>query len=278
MAVDPKIKLLRNQEHRLRMDTLTATEPAPEQAPRPGPVAASSQSGPPVDISVLRDNLDVFNAALEPLSPTEILRWTARMFGASASLSCSFGGPSGMILLDILARESMPFGVYFIDTGFLFPETYDPAREVQDRYGSDLHRYFPRLSLAEQAASAEDALWERDPDLCCSIRKVEPNLRALQGQLAWIAGLRRDQSAGRADAQVLSWSDKFGVFKIAPLVTWSEEAVWEYIRQHDVPYNALHDRGLPSLGCTHCTTAPDGADLRSGRWAGSAKTECGLHI
>ncbi len=206
------------------------------------------------------------------------MRWAARTFGASASLSCSFGGPSGMVLLHILATESMPFSVYSIDTGFLFPETHDLARQVKARYGIDPRRFFPRLSLAQQVASTEDALWKSDPDLCCSIRKVEPNHRALDGQFAWISGLRRDQSAGRASAPVLSWSDTFEVFKVSPLVSWTEDKVWKYIRQNDIPYNALHDQGLPSLGCTHCTAAPEGADLRSGRWAGLSKTECGLHI
>ncbi len=260
------------------MDTLTAIESAPDRASSPGPIAASDRPRPFVDISVLRDNLDLFNAALQPLSPTEILRWTARLFGSSASLSCSFGGPSGMVLLDIVATESLPFSVYSIDTGYLFSETHDLAHAVEKRYGIVPQRFFPRLTLAEQAAAAGEALWERDPNLCCSIRKVEPNHRALEGQLAWISGVRRDQTAARANAPVLSWNEKFGVFKISPLVTWSEEDVWEYIRRRDVPYNALHDQGMPSLGCTHCTAAPEGDDPRSGRWPGFAKTECGLHI
>ena len=260
------------------MDTLTVSEPVPGRISSEDRFPSSDRPRPFVEVAILRDNLDVFNAALEPLSPAQILHWTARIFGASASLSCSFGGPSGMALLHIVATESLPFSIYFIDTGVLFPETYDLAREVEHRYGVAPRRFTPRLSLADQALTHGDALWGRDPDLCCSIRKVEPNHRALDGQLAWISGVRRDQSAGRANTPVLSWSEKFAAFKISPLVTWSEEDVWDYIRRHDVPYNALHDQGLPSLGCTHCTSAPDGADVRSGRWSGFAKTECGLHL
>jgi len=206
------------------------------------------------------------------------MRWAARTFGASASLSCSFGGPSGMVLIHILATESMPFNVYFIDTGFLFPETHELAREVKARYGIDPRRFFPRLSPAQQIASTEDALWKSDPDLCCQIRKVEPNGRALEGKQAWISGLRRDQSKGRASVGVVEWDAKFGIVKLNPLAAWAEADIWAYVREHDVPYNPLHDAGFPSAGCTYCTRAvKPGEDPRAGRWADSSKDECGLH-
>lgn len=232
----------------------------------------------PVDHDLLVCELESFNRALEPLEPIEIMGWAARAFGADATLSCSFGGPSGMVLIDILATESLPFDLYSLDTGLLFPETHDLAREVEERYGIEPHRVFPRLSLAEQAGTYEDELWRTDPDLCCAMRKTEPNRRALAGKTAWISGVRRDQSSARAATPILSWSENFKVFKIAPLANWSEADVWEYIRRHDVPYNKLHDQGMRSLGCTVCTTLPQGADPRSGRWPGFNKVECGLHI
>ncbi len=135
-----------------------------------------------------------------------------------------------------------------------------------------------KLSPAEQATQFGEALWLRDPDQCCSLRKVEPLTRILAKYAAWITGIRRDQSPTRANAGVVEWDAKFGLVKFNPLATWSWEQVWEYIRTNDVPYNALHDQHFPSIGCTHCT-APvmPGDDPRSGRWKSSTKTECGLH-
>ena len=129
-----------------------------------------------------------------------------------------------------------------------------------------------------QAAEHGEELWVSNPDLCCNIRKVEPNARALAGKRAWVTGIRRDQGESRADAPVVQWDEKFGLVKVLPLVGWLEADVWAYIVKHDVPYNPLHDRNYPSIGCTNCTLAvKQGDDLRSGRWQGSDKVECGLH-
>jgi phosphoadenosine phosphosulfate reductase len=122
-------------------------------------------------------------------------------------------------------------------------------------------------------------LWAVDPDACCEIRKVEPNRRALAGKRAWISGIRRDQSSTRADTDIVQWDEKFGLVKINPLASWTESQVWSYILEHDVPYNELHDRGYPSIGCTNCTKpVAAGDDPRSCRWQGFDKTECGLHV
>ena len=244
----------------------------------PKPHLPPLNPGGPVNTNLLREHRDSFNLALEPLGPAEILRWAARTFGARAALSCSFGGPSGMVLIDLIAAQSLPIDVYSIDPGLLFPETHDLAREVERRYGIRPRRFFPDLTLAEHAAAHEDKPWQVDPDACCARRKLEPNRRALAGRSAWISGVRRNQSTARAETPTLSWSEKFNIFKLAPLARWTEDEVWDHIRKHDVPYNALHERGMPSLGCTVCTAIPDGIDPRSGRWPGFTKTECGLHI
>jgi phosphoadenosine phosphosulfate reductase len=122
-----------------------------------------------------------------------------------------------------------------------------------------------------------EALWLRDPDACCNLRKVEPNERALDGKTAWIAGMRRDQSKTRADIGIVEWDVKFNLVKLNPLASWDEKKVWSYIMANDVPYNELHDRGYPSIGCTNCTQPVNpGDDPRSGRWAGLDKEECGI--
>ncbi len=213
-------------------------------------------------------------------TPQEILDWAITRFARRITLSCSFGGPTGMVLLDMLVRaghDDIP--VFFLDTGLLFPETHDLVARVEARYGVRVDSVTPKLSLEHQAMRHGEALWSREPDACCDIRKVEPQRLYLQSFDALITGVRRDQASTRARAKTLDWDDRFGVFKIAPLATWSESDVWAYVRTNDVPYNALHDAGFPSAGCWTCTRAVrPGEDRRAGRWAGSVKTECGLHL
>ena len=224
------------------------------------------------------ERLVTISAGLEGRSPQEILRWGFDAFGDRITLACSFGGPSGMVLLDMAAKMRPQVRVFYIDTEVLFPETYELAQRCAERYGLQPLAFRPLLTIAEQGEQHGDALWARDPDACCNMRKVEPNYRALKGMDAWISGLRRDQSDGRKDTAVAGWDKKFNVVKLSPLVDWTEKDVWTYIVANDVPYNPLHDRGYPSVGCTHCTR-PVGAgeDMRAGRWEGFDKTECGLH-
>ncbi len=216
---------------------------------------------------------------LEGRTPQEVLRWAVERFGADVTMACSFGGPTGMVLLDMAAREGLDLSVFYLDTDYLFPETHELVETVKTRYGIEPVAYRSRWSVAQQEQSFGVALWELDPDLCCSMRKVEPNGRALEGKRAWIAGLRRDQSASRRDVQVVEWDDKFELLKINPLVDWTEEQVWDYIADNDVPYNALHDQGYTSIGCSNCTRAIKvGEDMRAGRWSAFDKTECGIHL
>ncbi|MGA8860450.1 MAG: phosphoadenylyl-sulfate reductase, partial [Candidatus Sulfotelmatobacter sp.] len=151
--------------------------------------------------------------------------------------------------------------------------------QVEQRYGITIERVYPLNSPEEQEREHGPALWQRNPDLCCNLRKVEPLQRKLGELQAWVTSIRRDQTAARAGAGKIEWEQRFGLVKINPIADWSSKQVWQYIREHDVPYNELHERNYPSIGCTHCTRAVrPGEDPRAGRWAGLAKTECGLHV
>jgi phosphoadenosine phosphosulfate reductase len=191
------------------------------------------------------------DAALNDATPQEILAWAAERYGKDITMACSFGGPTGMVLVDMVSKLGLD----------------EPIA------------YRARWSIEAQAAEFGPRLWETNPDLCCALRKVEPNGRALEGKQAWITGLRRDQSSTRTETNAVEWDAKFGLVKVNPLVNWSEAQVWDYIRENDVPYNDLHDGGFPSIGCTNCTRAIlAGEDSRAGRWSGSDKIECGIHV
>lgn len=219
-------------------------------------------------------------SALAGASPEALLEWTVERFGTRAGLTCSFGG-AGLVLAHMLSSIAPQTPVIFLDTDFLFPETVALKDEFTRRYGINLVELHPLLTPAEQAAQYGERLWESNPDQCCALRKVEPMERALQGVDAWIAGLRREQSATRAGIAPLEYHelpDGRPVLKVLPLADWDKRQVWKYIHQHALPYNPLLDQGYTSIGCTHCTRAvKPGEDERAGRWSGSGKTECGLH-
>ena len=229
------------------------------------------------DDGVLQE-IEQANRALDGQTPEAVLRWAAGRYGDALTLACSFGGPTGMALMDMAAKAAPATEVFYIDTDFLFAETHALVQRAAERYATKPVAHRPRWTPEAQAQEFGEALWASDPDLCCQIRKVEPTGRALEGKEAWISGLRRDQSKGRGSVRVVDWDAKFGLVKINPLAAWSEADVWRYIRENDVPYNALHDQSYPSIGCTHCTRAvTEGEDPRAGRWSGTGKEECGLH-
>lgn len=218
-------------------------------------------------------------AALDHAEPEEILQWAIARYGEGLTLACSFGGISGMVLMDMVQRLAPQTEVFYLDTDYLFAETYEMVTTSQGKWPeARIIGYKTDVTPEEQARIHGANLWERDPDLCCAIRKVEPNRRALEGKAAWISGLRRDQSEDRGNTPAVQWDAKFGLVKVNPLINWDEKRVWAYIFKYNVPYNPLHDRGYPSIGCTNCTKAVrPGDDPRSGRWAGMDKDECGLH-
>ena len=228
--------------------------------------------------SVRAEELGQISRRLEEETPQQVLRWAVDEFFPELTLACSFGGPSGMVLVDMIAQIEPRVEVFYLDTDFLYPETYETRDRIIARYGIQPVGYKSKLTPEEQAQQHGEELWLKDPDLCCDLRKVEPNLRALEGKRAWISGIRRDQGVARRETPVVAWDEKFDLVKVLPLVRWTEADVWKYIAEHDVPYNPLHDRSYPSIGCTYCTKAVKaGDDPRSGRWQGFDKTECGLH-
>jgi phosphoadenosine phosphosulfate reductase len=214
----------------------------------------------------------------ETWRPEEILRWAFATFGNNVAIASGFG-VEGMVLLDLASRVRRDFRVFTLDTEFLFPETYDLIDRVEKRYGIKVERVYSRLTPEEQEREHGTALWSHNPDQCCNLRKVEP-LRAKLTELgAWITAIRREQTSSRASARKMGWDAKFHLVKINPIADWTSEMVWKYVARHNVPYNPLHDRNYPSIGCTHCTRAiRPGEDARAGRWAGQEKTECGLHV
>jgi len=226
----------------------------------------------------MTESLVEVQAAAERWSAQELLAWAAREFGDRAALASSLGAED-VVLIDVVSRVGAPFTVFTLDTDFLFPETYELISRVEEKYGINVERLRPTLIPESQASEFGEELWKRQPDLCCQIRKVEPLTRRLQASATWITGIRREQSPTRANARKLEWDAKFGLVKLNPIADWTEDQVWEYIHSHKVPYNPLHDRGYPSIGCKHCTRAVHpGEDPRAGRWSGFAKTECGLHV
>jgi len=216
--------------------------------------------------------------AAETWSPQQVLRWSFDTFGKRVAISSAFGA-EGMALIDMASRLHKDFRLFTIDTEFLFPETYGLMDRLEGKYGITIEKVYSLLSPEAQERVHGAALWNRDPDRCCNLRKVEPLRRKLSELSAWITSIRRDQTSARAGARKIEWDSKFGLVKINPFVDWTSKQVWRYIHDHDVPYNELHDQNYPSIGCTHCTRAVrPGDDPRAGRWAGFSKTECGLHI
>jgi phosphoadenosine phosphosulfate reductase len=210
-------------------------------------------------------------------SAAEIIRRTLHDHPSRVALACSFGGPSGMALLDLTLRVDPTIPVYYLDTGLLFAETYALIERVSRRYGVAPIAVRPELSVEAQAARYGPALWATDPDRCCSLRKVGPNRAFLRTFDAWLTGVRRAQSATRSDLDPLQ-PDADGIYKVSPLYDWSDDDVWRYVNANGVPVNALHAEGYPSIGCVPCTRAvAPGEGPRAGRWAGFEKTECGIH-
>lgn len=223
---------------------------------------------------------DAVGAPSSEATAQEVLTWAIQRFRPRVMLSCSFGGPGGMVLAHMLAQCAPDVPVYFIDTGFLFPETYRLRQTFAASYGLQVIDFTPTLTPVEQATQYGDALWETDPDACCRLRKVEPMARALTQVDAWITALRRDQSSTRAGVDLVEEHASQGrtIWKINPLAHWTRRQVWQYLLDHRVPYNPLLDDGYQSIGCMQCTArTASTTDERSGRWQGHAKTECGLH-
>jgi phosphoadenosine phosphosulfate reductase len=213
-------------------------------------------------------------ASLQRSLPADVESWPAQRvveyalgeFPERVALACSFQKEE-TVLLDMLFELEPKAHVFAIDTGYLFPETHELWREVERRYDTKILTLAPDLPV-------EDGLWGKNPDLYLAIAKIEPLNRALLDLDCWITGIRRDQSPTRADAPKVGWDEQHELWKANPLADWTDDDCWTYIRERELPYNALHDQGYDSIGDTHSTLPGKG---RTGRWAGTERTECGLH-
>lgn len=206
----------------------------------------------------------------------DVLGWAFSTYQGCFEIASGFG-VEGVVLIDIAARLNPDLRVFTVDTGLLFPETYALIERIENRYHLQVERL--RYTVPPEAQEPErGALWSRAPDECCALRKVTPLRNKLRSLRAWATSIRRDQTRFRSNAGKVEWDAKFGLVKVNPLADWTAEKVWSYVRKYELPYNILHDRDYPSIGCMPCTRpVKPGEDARSGRWPGFAKTECGLH-
>ncbi|WP_163099846.1 phosphoadenylyl-sulfate reductase [Peribacillus alkalitolerans] len=207
-----------------------------------------------------------------------VLDWSYQMYKEQIIYACSFG-IEGIVLVDLITKVKPNATIVFLDTEVHFKETYETIQRVKEKYPElNIVMKKPKLSLERQSIEHGDELWKSNPNLCCQIRKLKPLQEELEGATAWISGLRHEQSDVRKHVQFINKDDRFQSIKICPLIYWTWKDVWRYVTKLNLSYNPLHDRGYPSIGCSHCTNpAFDMNDLRSGRWKGQGKTECGLH-
>ena len=222
--------------------------------------------------------LDAANRELQHASPRTILEWGYEMYDEKIVMATGFG-TSGIVMMHVLSQMRDQPRVFYLDTDLLFQETYDLRDQLQDQLGIQFVRVHSGTSVEEQAAQFSENLWELAPNTCCFLRKVVPLRKFLSDKSAWVTGVRRDQSITRAGAQIVEWDQTNHLLKLNPLAYWTSADVWSYVQINELPYNILHDKGYPSIGCTPCTKAvKPGEDERAGRWGGNAKVECGIHL
>ncbi|MGW4093784.1 phosphoadenylyl-sulfate reductase [Nocardia sp. NPDC004750] len=214
-------------------------------------------------------------AELDGASATELLRWTEDTFGANYIVASNM---QDGVLVHLAAGVRAGVDVLFLDTGYHFAETIGTRDAVEAVYGVNVVNVRPEHSVAEQDRLLGKDLFAREPNECCRLRKVVPLQKSLAGYNAWVTGIRRVEAPTRANAPLISFDEAFGLVKINPIAPWSDDEMQDYIEKHGILVNPLVEEGYPSIGCAPCTRKPEpGADPRSGRWAGLAKTECGLH-
>jgi phosphoadenosine phosphosulfate reductase len=232
---------------------------------------------------MLKDKVEHYNELLKDKSPQEVLSFFYTEFKDKIALSSSLGAED-QVLTDMIATHAKGMRIFTLDTGRLFPETYSLISRTNDKYGIKIDVMFPDYKSVENMVKEKgiNLFYEsiENRKLCCGIRKIEPLKRAFKTLDAWVCGLRSSQSVTRQNIQLVEWDEPNGLLKINPLAEWSEDDVWDYIKNNGVPYNALHNKGFPSIGCQPCTRAiADGEDIRAGRWwwENPDTKECGLH-
>ncbi len=227
-------------------------------------------------------NVRLLDGQFDGLPTEKILDWAWQRFGARAAIGTSFQG-AGLVMIHLAKQHGIQFPVFTLDTGLLFPETLELKQRLEDFFGFPIESLVPDLTVEQQEAAQGPELWQREPDLCCTMRKVLPLQNKLADLDCWITGLRRQQSDTRAgigiiELYTLEQAGGRDIVKLNPMAGWSREAVWKYIHDHKIPYNALHDQGYRSIGCWPCThKTGSGDDERAGRWTGFNKVECGIH-
>jgi phosphoadenosine phosphosulfate reductase len=222
--------------------------------------------------------IDSANEVLEGKSPQAVLRWAVDRFHPRLTMATAFGA-EGCCLIHMLAEIEPGVRIFNLETGYQFPETLELRERIRERYGIAVEFVRPEMTVAEYEEEHGGSLYVHRPDQCCYDRKILPLRRAVAGYDAWVSAIRSDQTNHRAKANVVQWDAKFNLVKVNPLLNWTKKDVWTFINKHDVPYNPLHDRGYPSIGCWPCTRpVGDSEDERAGRWAGTLKKECGLHV
>jgi len=230
-------------------------------------------------MSVLTDGREIAEAGAELLGPDataeQLLTWTAETFGASFIVASNM---QDAVLVELAAKARPGVDVLFLDTGYHFAETIGTRDAVETVYAVRIVNARPEHTVAEQDTLLGKDLFARDPNQCCGLRKVVPLQNTLAGYDAWVTGVRRVEAPTRANTPLITYDEKFGLVKINPIAAWTDEDMDAYIAEHNVLVNPLVAEGYPSIGCAPCTLKPaPGADKRSGRWAGTAKIECGLH-
>jgi phosphoadenosine phosphosulfate reductase len=222
--------------------------------------------------------IEAANRHLADRAPQDVLRWAVERFHPRLTMATAFGA-EGCCLIHMLADIEPNVRIFNLDTGYQFPETLELRERIKARYGIEVEYIRPELTVAEYEAEHGGPLYVHRPDQCCYDRKILPLRRAIVGYDAWISAIRSDQTADRGQADLVQWDVKFDLVKINPLLAWTRKDVWGFIYKHDVPYNPLHDRGYPSIGCWPCTHPVSAdEDERAGRWAGRVQKECGLHV
>ncbi|MGM0376217.1 MAG: phosphoadenylyl-sulfate reductase [Bacteroidota bacterium] len=227
--------------------------------------------------------IDTLNRQFSNQKPEEVIRWFLNEYGNRVALSSSLGAED-QVLTDMIKKISLEARIFTLDTGRLFPETYDLIQRTNEKYNTRIEILFPDYKQVEEMVNEKgiNHFYEsvENRKLCCGIRKIEPLKRAFSTLDAWICGLRAGQSVTRQNVHIVEWDDNNGLLKVNPLASWSERDVWDYIHAHEVPYNPLHDEGFPSIGCQPCTRAvKPWEDVRAGRWwwEQPESKECGLH-
>lgn len=215
---------------------------------------------------------------LKDKPPQEILRWAVAEFHPRLTMATAFG-PEGNCIIHMLAEIEPRVRIFNLETGYQFAETLELRERIKERYGIEVEYIRPELTVKEYEEEHGGPLYTHRSDQCCYDRKNVPLRQAVVGYDAWISAIRKDQTGDRAKADIVQWDAKFNLVKINPLLNWTKKDVWGFIMKHDVPYNPLHDQHYPSIGCWPCTRpVAEGEDERAGRWAGSMKKECGLHV